>query len=471
MSINISSSLTNAQLRKQPTRSQSISLRDRFRMEGTFINGGGNFYGDFSNAAIYPKIATASFTASMAGNVLTVSAVASGTLAVGNFVRVANVTISSLGTGTGGVGTYNLAGAAQNIASTAMTAVAGLVNVNSNNFVTPPVIYSSRGDPGRALWMPSITLSSNKNLTLNITYGGALGPAAGPVPAFIRGTNQTSTIGYVRLSPGVPVTVPVDAVLRGLSGEYFQIGLVSIDDADMTGVEVTVSSPAMQMADDFNFLAPKTFLWMGDSIGSGAGINRATEAYWWNMFRTMRDTLGIDMRHIQASVGGTDMAWHELLRQYGNYDIGPINFLGIALGVNDALYSFQNGGNVSYPNQPATYTANLTTMYNFARTRWGNNLVIIVFGATPLSNPANNTPEGILATIRTAGQTFVSGKNTAGDANILYCNLAGTGTFDKTVSANYTTDGIHPTPQAHATLTANIVTPFLSANAAILKAA
>jgi hypothetical protein len=69
----------------------------------------------------------ASFTASIAGTVMTVSAVASGTLAVGQQVTstaVANGTyIASLGTGSGGTGTYNV-GVSQTVASGAMIAIA-----------------------------------------------------------------------------------------------------------------------------------------------------------------------------------------------------------------------------------------------------------------------------------------------------------------------------------------------------------
>jgi hypothetical protein len=68
----------------------------------------------------------AKFTASVATTVMTVSAVASGTLAVGQTVVAAGmpdgVTIASLGTGTGGTGTYNLS-LPQTISSEAMVSV------------------------------------------------------------------------------------------------------------------------------------------------------------------------------------------------------------------------------------------------------------------------------------------------------------------------------------------------------------
>jgi len=68
--------------------------------------------------------AAARFTASIAGLVMTVSAVASGALAVGQTIGAAGVaagtTILTLGTGTGGTGTYNLS-VAQTVGSEAMT--------------------------------------------------------------------------------------------------------------------------------------------------------------------------------------------------------------------------------------------------------------------------------------------------------------------------------------------------------------
>lgn len=66
----------------------------------------------------------ASFTASSAGTTLTVTAVASGTLAVGQWVRGTGVAdgtfITALGTGTGGTGTYTIS-VTQALSSRAMT--------------------------------------------------------------------------------------------------------------------------------------------------------------------------------------------------------------------------------------------------------------------------------------------------------------------------------------------------------------
>ena len=66
----------------------------------------------------------ASFTASSSGTTLTVSAVASGTISVGQWVRgasvAANTFITALGTGTGGAGTYTIS-ITQAVGSEAMT--------------------------------------------------------------------------------------------------------------------------------------------------------------------------------------------------------------------------------------------------------------------------------------------------------------------------------------------------------------
>lgn len=85
--------------------------------------------GAIQTAAAGGSIAGGSFTASIATTVLTVTAVASGALAIGQPVSGAGVTagtvIVSFGTGTGGVGTYNLS-ASQTVASEAMTTLAAI---------------------------------------------------------------------------------------------------------------------------------------------------------------------------------------------------------------------------------------------------------------------------------------------------------------------------------------------------------
>lgn len=69
-----------------------------------------NFIGTLMSSTGYGYPGDASVTGSIAGQTLTVTAVASGTLAVGSVLSGANIvqstTVTALGTGSGGVGTY-----------------------------------------------------------------------------------------------------------------------------------------------------------------------------------------------------------------------------------------------------------------------------------------------------------------------------------------------------------------------------
>lgn len=89
------------------------------------------------------KTTAASVTASIAGPLMTVTAVGSGALAVGQFVTGAGVIdgtrILALGSGTGGTGTYTLT-QAQTVASTNIKTVSATLNSVACNIDEAPVI-------------------------------------------------------------------------------------------------------------------------------------------------------------------------------------------------------------------------------------------------------------------------------------------------------------------------------------------
>lgn len=91
---------------------------------------------------------SASFTASVAGSVMTVSSVASGVLAVGQTVSditgnlIPGTTITSLGTGSGGTGTYNLSNS-KAVASEAMVSAVAANNSVSVNINQSPTINAN----------------------------------------------------------------------------------------------------------------------------------------------------------------------------------------------------------------------------------------------------------------------------------------------------------------------------------------
>jgi hypothetical protein len=83
---------------------------------------------------------SAAFTGSITGSVLTVTVVGSGALAVNQQVSgagiPANVAITSLGTGTGGDGTYNLNYAPGNVASESMTSQGAQIYTETEQYAT-----------------------------------------------------------------------------------------------------------------------------------------------------------------------------------------------------------------------------------------------------------------------------------------------------------------------------------------------
>lgn len=308
----------------------------------------------------------------------------------------------------------------------------------------------------RALYLPSVTITTNKTLLIRLQWGLTQTTQYGP--AFTHSFSDQLSKIYVRVVPGTPVTVPVNRLIRTWQGSALYAYIEAIEDADKTGVQLAISSAASQITDDLNFSAKRVALIVGDSIPNGSGASHKEQMMSYQLIQQIKG-LGVDLRYINNSVGGFASYDAELLRQFGRYDYDSVDYFIYWHGTNNAVR------NVS---EPASYTADLTTMYNWVRGRWGNTCKFIVIGATPLNNTTN---EGYLAAVRTAGSGFVTTKQAAGDINIFWLNLGGAGTFDRTVAGNYiNTDGVHPIPSAQATVITNIITPWITANAAALKA-
>jgi hypothetical protein len=92
------------------------------------------FGSNWTGASVTGSIAANVVTGAIAGQVLTVSAVTSGTLAVGQTISgtgiTSGTTITALGTGTGGTGTYTVS-VSQTAASTTVTASGGTLTVTA----------------------------------------------------------------------------------------------------------------------------------------------------------------------------------------------------------------------------------------------------------------------------------------------------------------------------------------------------
>lgn len=97
-------------------------------------------YGFVGRSDSWQPVQSASFTGSVTGSVLTVSALSSGAINVGDVLSgtgvPANVTVASRGTGTGGTGTYNLS-ASLSVSSEAMTtATLTMVHTETQQYET-----------------------------------------------------------------------------------------------------------------------------------------------------------------------------------------------------------------------------------------------------------------------------------------------------------------------------------------------
>lgn len=139
----------------------------------------------------YTNSTTASFTGSITGSVLTVSAMTSGTLAVGQTIFgtgvISGTTITSLGTGLGQTGTYNLS----NVHSTpvpvgtAMTALGIFLN---------QTLTGGSGTGARA----NITVANNQVTAVTLTSTGSNYKVGDTLSASLAGvTNGLQAVGTI----------------------------------------------------------------------------------------------------------------------------------------------------------------------------------------------------------------------------------------------------------------------------------
>jgi hypothetical protein len=185
------------------SRTDGPQVRDSFTGDGTTKAFTLTSYGTpsavFVSGTQYSAVATsASFTASMAGTTtLTVSAVASGTLAVGQAIYNASNTlvgtIATLGTGTGGVGTYILDTSSTRASQAMISATAGA----SQYYVIP----------GTGIYAPVVVFgTAPANAAVIYVYLGAAINAPAATGAFMWGYrnaalgNYSQTVGYLNVT-------------------------------------------------------------------------------------------------------------------------------------------------------------------------------------------------------------------------------------------------------------------------------
>ncbi len=172
---------------------------------------------DISNDVCPTSLRTvvASFTGSISGTTLTVSAVASGTIVIGESISGAGVAVNTfvtaLGTGTGGVGTYTVS-TSQTVASEAMTAIDPL-HLNTAGYAVAAQVV--RQYLGRAFG----GASTGVDTTTAQTIGGVKTFSAAPVlnAGLTFGTGGSFAAGNVYYSASLGI---VHAAKTGTSYDW-----------------------------------------------------------------------------------------------------------------------------------------------------------------------------------------------------------------------------------------------------------
>lgn len=145
--------------------------------------------GTIQGAAFTGAISIAAGNTLTPGNVLNVTAVASGTLSVGQTITGAGVasgtTIASLGTGTGGTGTYILSGSAQLVASESMVGSGTTLNITA---------VSGAGVLTQGAIVKGTGIAANTTVTSFGTGTGGVGTYIVSIPQIIASETITSTV-------------------------------------------------------------------------------------------------------------------------------------------------------------------------------------------------------------------------------------------------------------------------------------
>lgn len=260
-----------------------------------------------------------------------------------------------------------------------------------------------------AYWIESLVITSNKTVMINI-LGGTYS---------LAGVGTPATTSVEQLIPAnVPTTIPLRVLFRQGATNTISAWLREVIDTDKTGVRVSVSATGFSFADDLDLAAPKTALFLGDSLFAGSGPTTKENFLPWKIRRYYTDK-GARLRMINGAASGSTSGGHELMRQAGLYDHDKVGLIVYQLGTNDAAQAIP----------AATTGANLASFIAWKKARWPE-AKMVVFGPPPAEN---DTTETALVAIRTALSDAVTA---AADSKIKFKSLAGA--FDrKAGTTNY----------------------------------
>lgn len=259
---------------------------------------------------------------------------------------------------------------------------------------------------GRAYWIDALTVTTNKNVLINLQVGVVISAVTGAGTPPIHNAQQW-------IPANVPTVIPIKALSRGGTFQSMSASIKAITDTDKTGFLCTISVSGYAFTDDLDFSAPRKMLVLGDSLLDGTGPTVRDNFMPWKIRRYYSDK-GIRLRMINGSISGSTSQAHELFRQGGIYDHDQIGLIVYQLGTNNAVQAIA----------ASQSTSDLNAMMAWKKIRHPD-AQMIVLGPPPAENA---TTESNLVGIRSALSAAVTA---AADPKVNFKSLAGA--FDSTL--------------------------------------
>lgn len=290
---------------------------------------------------------------------------------------------------------------------------------------------------GKVALIEEITVSVSEKATVRFNIGGPSGD--------VGSAGFTSRELYASLAAGGTHSWHPNWILRGfmlLSAPV--VFLTDLYGQTLSSMRVSWNLTGHQIADDLNFNAAKTMLFVGDSLLDQTGISASQNSLAF-LTKDYFNGLGSNARIVLKTVAGATTTNHESWRQQYFLDGIAIDMLVYFLGPNDYGQSVAR----------ATSLANVTAMWNWLHACQPQAKMLIL-GPSPMELDAQETA---MQAIRDDQAAFVAGVN---NPLLKFITLAGA--FDRKNTSFYvTTDPsgshVHMVDRGHLACFANNIQP------------
>lgn len=272
---------------------------------------------------------------------------------------------------------------------------------------------------GKCAWLESLTVTASVPMLVQVLVAN-------------DGTTYFANFGEQFIVGPSPVILPIKQLYRGYStgGDPAGITLLArevLGAAGPTNVVATLAVAGYRLTDDFDYDAPKTLLFAGDSTLDQQGPTLTGNVWPFVLKSLLFSSRKIRSRNVLITNSGSNTNDHEKWRKGGRYSSINRDAFFYTLGINDASTSIPT----------ATSLANLQAAW---AEHHGHSpeAPFIVVGISPLQN---NTWEAKAATIRADFAAWVASVN---NPKLKYISLDGV--FDRTQNSTFMTVDQTPTP-------------------------